>query len=88
MSHRFYVIQLPIISVHFDIVTYQSYLDNFHIIYGRDGQPVRDEQPQFSMCCCKKEPHVTRGHTCTKIICMLLVIVYISFIFIYLITML
>ena len=29
------------------------------------GQPVRDQEPQFSMRCFK-EPHETSGHTCTK----------------------
>ena len=44
----------------------------------RGGQPVRDQESQFSMCCCKI-PHETRGHTCTKIISIFLMIAYVSF---------
>ena len=55
--------------------------------YGRGGQPVRDQEPQSSMCCCK-EPRETRRHTCTEIICLFMMIVYISFVFNHLIIVL
>ena len=51
--------------------------DEAKIPHARGDQPVRDQ-----------EPHETRGHTCTKVICIFLMIVYISFAFNYLIIML
>jgi len=34
-------------------------------LWARGGQPVRDQQPHFLLCY-RKDPHHTRGHTCTS----------------------